>query len=137
VLDDDIYNSRIRVPVLLRLDGLIGDEGAVYQRKVITVEHVLPQNPREDSTWLRLFPDEEERLRDTHRLGNLVLLSRRKNSRAQNFEFERKKQEYFQVGGAAPFALTADVLSRAKWTPEVVEERQQKLLGKLKSAWKL
>jgi Protein of unknown function (DUF1524) len=86
---------------------------------------------------LRLFPDEEERLRNTHRLGNLVLLSRRKNSRAQNFEFERKKQEYFQVGEAAPFALTADVFARGQWTPEVIEERQQELLRRLKSAWRL
>jgi len=137
VLNGDIYNSRIRVPVLLRLDGLVSDEGAVYQRKVITVEHVLPQNPREDSDWLHLFPDEDERLRDTHRLGNLVLLSRRKNGRAQNFDFERKKKEYFQRGGATPFALTADVLSRSDWTPDVVEERQRDLLGKLKAAWRL
>lgn len=137
VLDGDIYNSRIRVPVLLRLDGLVSDEGAVYNHKVITVEHVLPQNPRHDSAWMSLFPDEEERYWDTHRLGNLVLLSRRKNSRAQNFDFERKKQEYFQHDGAAPFALTADVLARSEWTPEVIEERQQELLGRLKSAWRL
>lgn len=137
VLNGDIYNSRIRVPVLLRLDGLVSDEGAVYNHKVITVEHVLPQNPRHDSNWMSLFPDEEERYRDTHRLGNLVLLSRRKNSRAQNFDFEKKKHEYFQKGGAAPFALTADVLARSEWTPEVVEERQEELLGRLKSAWRL
>jgi hypothetical protein len=137
VLDGDVYNSRISRPVLLRLDGLLSDEGAVYHHKVITVEHVLPQNPRQDSAWLSLFPDEEERLRDTHRLGNLVLLSRRKNSRAQNFDFERKKHEYFQRGGVAPFALTAEVLTRSEWTPEVVDERQRDLLGRLKSVWRL
>ena len=137
VLDGDVYNTRIARPVLLRLDGLVSDEGAVYNHRVITVEHVLPQNPREGGSWLTLFPDEQDRLRDTHRLGNLVLLSRRKNSRAQNFDFETKKHEYFQRNGAAPFALTAGVLSRSEWTPEVIEERQQELLGRLKEAWKL
>lgn len=137
VLGGDVYNSRIRVPVLLRLDGLLSDEGAIYNHKVITVEHVLPQNPKEDSAWLELFPDEDERLRDTHRLGNLVLLSRRKNSRAQNFEFEKKKHEYFQRDGAAPFALTAQVLERNTWTPDVVEERQRKLIDILRETWRL
>lgn len=137
VLDGDIYNSRIRVPVLLRLDGLLSDEGAVYDHKVISVEHVLPQNPKQDSVWLSLFPDEEERLRNTHRLGNLVLLSRRKNSQAQNFEFEKKKHEYFQRGGAAPFALTAQVLARSEWNREVIKKRQQQLHGMLKTTWRL
>ncbi len=137
VLDGDIYNSRISRPVLLRLDGLLADEGAVYHHKIITVEHVLPQNPKVGSTWLSLFPDEEERYRDTHRLGNLVILSRRKNSRAQNFEFDKKKHEYFQNDGVAPFAITAQVLGTSEWTPEVIEQRQQELLGMLRAAWRL
>lgn len=71
----------------------------MYHHKIITVEHVLPQNPRSDSTWLTLYPEEEQRLALTHRLGNLVVLSRRKNGRAQNFEFERKKHEYTSTFG--------------------------------------
>jgi hypothetical protein len=96
ILDGDLYNTRIRIPVLLRLDGILADEGATYEHRVITVEHVLPQNPADDSVWLQWFPDEEERYEVTHRISNLVLLSRRKNSQAQNWDFERKKQEYFQ-----------------------------------------
>lgn len=50
------------------------------------------------------FPDEETRERYVHRLGNLVLLSRRKNAQAGNFDFERKKNEYFARGGSSPFS---------------------------------
>jgi len=50
----------------------------------ITVEHILPRNPPENSEWVKLFT-EEERDEWTDKLGNLVLLSRRKNSRAQNY----------------------------------------------------
>ncbi len=137
VLDGDLYNTRVRVPVLLRLDGIISDTGAEYDRKIITVEHVLPQNPAEGSVWLDWFPDEEERSEYTHKLGNLVLLSRRKNGQARNFDFDKKKQQYFQKGGAAPFALTSQVLATDEWTPEVVEGRQKELLGGLKTAWRL
>lgn len=137
ILDGDLYNTMIRRPILLRLDGMLADEGATYDRNVITIEHVLPQNPASDSVWLQWFSDEDERLRATHRISNLVLLSRRKNSRAQNWDFDKKKREYFEYGGVAPFALTAQVLSRRQWTPEIVEERQQELVGLLKTTWRL
>ncbi len=73
----------------------------------------------------------------THRLANLVLLSRRKNTQARNFDFERKKNQYFQKKGVATFAITSQVLSVSEWTPEVLEERQSNLIGKLKSEWRL
>lgn len=137
ILNGDIYNTRIRIPILLRLDRKLSDEGAVYTRHITTVEHVLPQNPSEDSVWLRNFPDEEERARLTHQLGNLVLLSRRKNGQAQNWDFDRKKLEYFQRGSVSTFALTSQVLSEENWTPEVIRGRQQRLVSTLKDIWRL
>ena len=73
----------------------------------------------------------------THRLANLVLLSRQKNTQAQNFDFERKKQEYFQRKGVAAFALTSQVLNKAEWTPDVLENRQSDLIRRLESEWRL
>lgn len=137
ILNGDVYNTRIRVPVLLRLDKELSDEGVVYAHHVTTVEHVLPQNPSEDSVWLRNFSNEEERAHLTHRLGNLVLLSRRKNSQAQNWDFDRKKREYFQRGSVSTFALTTQVLSEQDWTPEVIHERQQRLVNTLRDVWRL
>ena len=55
------------------------------------------------------FPDEEERTKWTDRLANLVLLSRTRNSNAQNYDFECIKGEYFQRGGVVTFALTSQV----------------------------
>ena len=137
-LDGPIYlQKQICKPLLLRLDKLLAESGAVYTPKVISIEHVLPQTPRENSVWLKWFPDLEQREMWTHRLANLVLLSRRKNSKAQNFDFQRKKREYFQRPGVAPFAITSQVLQQQDWTPEVLEERQQELTGYLASEWRL
>jgi hypothetical protein len=66
-----------------------------------------------------------------------VLLSKRKNSQAQNFDFERKKSEYFQRNGVAPFAITTQVINEEKWTPEILEDRQQRLLETLRRVWRL
>lgn len=104
----------------------------------VTVEHVSPQNPSAESEWLTWFPTLEERENYTHRLGNLVLLSRSKNSQAGNYDFKRKKEEYFtSKTGVANFALTTQVLMEKEWTYEVIEKRQKQLIDKLKEVWRL
>jgi hypothetical protein len=65
------------------LDSLLADHGATYEHKVISVEHVLPQTAASDSIWLTWFPDPEKRESWTHKLANLVLLSRQKNTQAE------------------------------------------------------
>ena len=138
-LDGQIYlqTAVVRRTLLVRLDSLLADTGASYTRTTITVEHVLPQNPRVDSEWMTWFPDDDERHGWTHRLANLVLLSRRKNTSASNWDFGRKKNEYFQRGVVAPFALTTQVVSESEWTPAVLQRRQQELLDALKKEWRL
>ena len=138
-LNGQIYlqTAVVRRTLLERLDSLLADTGASYTRTTITVEHVLPQNPRTDSEWMTWFPNDNEREAWTHRLSNLVLLSRRKNASASNWDFGRKKSEYFQRGTVAPFALTAQVLNESEWTPDVLERRQRELIGALRKEWRL
>ena len=123
--------------LLLKLDSLLADKGASYEHKVLTIEHVMPQNPEEDSQWLKDFPDRDARERWTGRLANLVLLSRNRNSRAQNYDFVQKKAEYFQKNGVTTFAITTDVVNESEWTPTVLSQRQQKLINLLKDEWRL
>lgn len=138
VLNGPVYSrTRMRRTLLLRLDTLLADAGARYDYPTITIEHVLPQNPRGNSQWLTDFPNEEERMEWTHRLANLVLLSRRKNWQALNYDFDRKKTEYFQRGSVAPFALTARVLAESEWTPKVLARRQRELIDAFKKEWRL
>jgi hypothetical protein len=138
-LDGPIYEmiQRVRVPLLLRLDEAVSDGSARYEHKIITVEHVLPQNPVAGGKWTVWFPDEQQRQAWVHRLANLALLSRVKNAQASNFEFQRKKDEYFSRKGTSPFALTSQVLKENTWTPEVLERRQKNLVGTLATLWRL
>ncbi len=136
-LAGDIYGTQFTKYLLLRLDADLSEGEARYNYPIISIEHVLPQNPDDDSEWIELFPDEEEREKLTQCLGNLVLLSRRKNSKAQNYEFERKKSSYFVRDGVSSFALTTDVLNHDQWTPEVISKRQNDLLERCKNIWKL
>lgn len=138
-LDGEIYLvTKVRKYVLLRLDEAIAQNpGVSYDHKIITVEHVLPQQPAEDSEWLQTF-DQAQRDYWTHRLGNLLLLNRTKNAEAQNYDFEKKKDKYFSSkNGVSKFALTTQVLNTPVWTPEVVRGRHQELLGVLVREWGL
>ena len=127
-----------RIYVLLRLDELLANQpGVSYEHRIITVEHVLPQHPKKGSQWLADF-DENEREYWTHRLANLVLLNRRKNSSAQRFDFEKKKQQYFSgSNGVATFALTLQVLKKDSWTPDILKARQRSLVKRLSDEWEL
>lgn len=139
-LNGQIYDqnriSRVGKPLLLRLDSALTDAGAAYNHPIITIEHVLPRNPAQGSEWETNF-SEDERREWTGKLANLVLLSRRKNSGASNYDFELKKQKYFQSGDVATFALTSQVLAESEWTPAVLERRQEILIGRMKKVWRL
>ena len=141
-IDGDVYLEPpvVRRVLLERLDSLLallGEAETTYVPQMITVEHVLPQNPRPDSQWLMWFPSEDDRWLWTHRLANLVLLSRRKNSYASNWDFERKKNEYFYRDGVSMFALTTQVIGQKKWTPKVLKRRQKDLIRALTKEWRL
>jgi hypothetical protein len=138
-LEGEVYLvGRIRKYVLLRVDELLSEaHGVKYDLPLITVEHVLPQHPGDGSRWMNVF-DDRQREYWTHRLGNLVLLNRVKNSAAQNYDFTEKKAKYFTGrNGAVPFALTSQVLQHDDWTPDVLATQQKNLVALLVKEWGL
>ncbi|GAC1354869.1 MAG: DUF262 domain-containing protein [Ktedonobacteraceae bacterium] len=139
MLDGDIY--LLHYPcryVLLRLDTKLSEKVASYDHQTVTIEHVLPQRPSLESEWVKAFPSREIRQKYVNRLGNLVLLSQGKNMKAENFDFEDKKQKYFlSKDGISPFALTTQVLSVREWKPTTIEQRQSQLITALKQLWRL
>jgi hypothetical protein len=139
VLDGNIYLDlpKARMSLVLRLESLVRAPG-LHLKEAVSLEHVLPQTPTDNSNWLEWFPDEEERDAWTHRLANLVPLDRKKNSSASNYDFAKKKDAYFKAKGkASPFVLTQEVRSENEWTPTVLSERQKRLVGVLKHHWGL
>lgn len=138
-LNGEIYRQvpKRRLYVLLRLDSALSDGCASYDHSVISVEHVLPQNPPASSQWCEWFPTQELRDRWVHRLGNLLLLSRKKNSSASNYDFEKKKKAYFTKGGVSPFPLTTQAIGKSEWTLEVVKSLQVNAIRNLKDLWRI
>jgi hypothetical protein len=137
ILNGNLYQmTKIRLYVLTRLDVGLSDVEPNYDPAKVSIEHVLPQNPAEGSKWLKWFPTLEERQQYVHRLSNLVLLSRSKNSQAQNYDFDRKKEIYCN-NKIANFALTIQARNENEWTKDVIERRQKALVQKLRGIWQL
>lgn len=139
-LQGEIYlmTARRRNYLILRLDSFVADGGATYDPSILTLEHVLPQTIANNSSWAELWPDLNDRKKWLHRLANLVPLNKRRNSQAQNYDFERKVKAYFSGSrGISSYALTTQVLSATTWTPAVVEQRQRSLIDVLATEWHL
>ena len=140
VLNGDIYlmTARRRNHLLLRLDAFLGDGAATYDNGLLTIEHVLPQTVDPASDWQKLWPDEALRKRWVHRLANLVPLTQKRNSQAQNYDFDKKKSAYFGgKHGVSSYVLTTQVLNAASWTPGIVAQRQIDLIDVLATRWDL
>ncbi len=133
----ETHSSRALALLLLRLDHLMSDGSAVYQHEVVSVEHVMPQQPAPNSQWAAWVPDKAVHQLWVHRLGNLALLSRKKNSSASNRDFAWKKSTYFTKGGTSAFVLTTQVLQYVAWTAEVMQQRQDAMLNRLETHWRL
>jgi uncharacterized protein with ParB-like and HNH nuclease domain len=137
-LNGDVYTDlkdTARRYLLLKLDSLLTSGQPYYDHSVITVEHVLPQNPASDSVWNKEFKDPEKYV---HKLGNLVLLTRAKNAQARNYDFDKKREKYLQPkNGMTTFALTTQVLQTTSWTPKTIEKRQENLVNMLIDSWSL
>ena len=141
-LAGDVYSQltpRRRNYLILRLDSFVSTGGgATYDRTVLTIEHVLPQTVTGGSEWEIDWPNPEERESWLHRIANLVPLTRKRNSQAQNFDFETKKDRYFRGKKGVPsYTLTSQVLNESDWTPTVVERRQKEVLEVLAKEWEL
>lgn len=96
ILAGNIYGRRAAKYVLLKLDLLYhGHTTKLEMPETISIEHILPQNPQNGGQWKTDFTD-AEREDWTNKLGNLVLISRRKNSSQSNKEYADKKANYFK-----------------------------------------
>jgi len=130
-LDDEKFytlkGGKMARYLLLRLDMEMQEENfpGYVNIATITVEHILPRTPQ--GRWLEIFsPSEIEKIVD--KLGNLALLNKYRNSKASNYEFEKKKEKYFEVK-RNPFAITTMLRDYDKWDMKSFERRHKELLN--------
>jgi hypothetical protein len=119
----NFYNTSYSKYLLLRAEICTGELIDARRFTVRSVEHVLPQNPAPDSQWNRDFTTDDH-LEVVHTAGNLVLLSKSKNSTAQNRDFAAKKTTYL-TPRVTDFPRSVQVLSEPVWTKDLIQRRTE------------
>lgn len=130
-VDEAVYGRRFTRYLLLKLDYLYADHSNRMSLEYLSVEHVLPQNPKSDSRWCMDFT-QEQREQWTDRLGNLVLITTRKNASQGNLDYVDKKSRYFEKRiSTCPNSIRV-LHNNAQWTPEELNTNHQVVLTKLR-----
>lgn len=134
LLGGAIYGRRFARYVLLRLEYVLASHAAPLNLPdEISVEHILPQSLRAMSQWRRDFSDEQHAYW-LHRLGNLMLLSRRKNSYLSNLDFSEKKFRYINEK-VESLPNSHRILASPTFAIQDLESRHQDLLTRLAASY--
>jgi hypothetical protein len=96
----------------------------------LTLEHVLPERPA-TGAWPKF--NDEERKAYTKRLGNMLLLKQKMNSKLRSSSFVVKREIYAR----SDLLLTKKVAELEDWTTKEIEERQNRLVQLAVDAWKI
>lgn len=134
-LEGKVYGRQFAKNILLKLDYLHNDNKAVKWGgfSQITVEHILPQTPAQNSQWLIDF-DATERAELTNKLGNLILLGRAKNASQGRLDYKLKHQKYFANNiNIFPNSLRVFNKYSAQWTKIELAENHKYAVVKLKT----
>jgi len=127
---EGIYSRRFARYLLFKLDVLYASPDTRLQTpSQMSVEHVLPQTPEVNSQWCRDFTLEERAIW-TDRLGNLVLLSRRKNSSQGRLDFPDKKAKYFK-NNVEIFPHSVRVMQVDRWDLDTLKAHHREAIDKL------
>lgn len=129
-VDGPIYGRRFTKYVVLKMDYYYQNHAQRMHFETISVEHILPQNPRDTSQWVKDFSP-EDRIKWTDRLGNLVIITRRKNSAQGRLDFKEKVKKYFEKSiDTCPNSLR--VLNEyPRWTPQEVAGNHKTVIEKI------
>lgn len=131
--DEGLGNRRLRMPLLLRLNGALEGDDRKRDTPIANSEHVRPKRPGAKSGWMDSFGETGRLKRRVNMLGNLTLLTPSDNSALANAEFQIKKPVY----AASPFALSRALAEHESWTADDVVDRTRKLIEVLFRSWQI
>ena len=138
ISENTIYGRRFARYVLRKIDFLL--DAPLYSERrnsygTMSVEHILPQTPKDNSQWKIDFND-EQREEWTHKLGNLVLISRRKNTGQGRLDFADKKAKYFN-NSIESFPNSLRIMQKESWKLKDLESNHDEQIKKLKSHYEI
>lgn len=130
-LNGDVYNEAWIKPILFILENHQADLPVKLEMKnrEIHVEHILPQKFDKLYGWKEMIEDKDFSKTLIHTLGNLTLLSGKKNIEARNNPFEDKIKTY---KGKGLYNTDDQKITSFRISQKLVDEYNENKYGK---AW--
>ena len=136
ILNMDVYGRRCTKTLMMLMELKYHSDEREIGTGIINIEHILPQNPGIGSEWTINFTAEQRNLY-THKIGNLSLLTRKKNVAFSNLGFKEKKRRYFN-GKIDTLPRTLKIVnSHEQWLPEDIESNQKKALEDIRDIFEI
>ena len=136
ILNMDVYGRRCTKTLMMLMELKYHSDEREIGTGIINIEHILPQNPGIESEWTTNFTAEQRNLY-THKIGNLSLLTRKKNVAFSNLGFNEKKRRYFN-GKIDTLPRTLKIVnSHEQWLPEDIESNQKKALEDIREIFEI
>ena len=136
ILNMDVYGRRCTKTLMMLMELKYHSDEREIGTGIINIEHILPQNPGIGSEWTINFTAEQRNLY-THKIGNLSLLTRKKNVAFSNLGFKEKKLRYF-IGKIDTLPRTLKIVNaHEQWLPEDIESNQKKALEDIREIFEI
>ena len=125
----NFYGSSYARYFLLRLEVLASEHSTYKEYNAKSIEHVFPQAAKPGSDWSK-DPDIGEHKDVVNTIGNLILLSKGKNSSASNHEFAQKKEKYLKTR-VSDYPRSIQILAEPDWTIAKIKMRSTKIVAEI------
>lgn len=136
ILNMDVYGRRCTKTLMMLMELKYHSDEREIGTGIINIEHILPQNPGIGSEWTTNYTAEQRNLY-THKIGNLSLLTRKKNVAFSNLGFKEKKRRYFN-GKIDTLPRTLKIVnSHEQWLPEDIEFNQKKAMEDIRAIFEI
>ena len=136
-LQNDVYGEPWLRPLLGVIEYQQTDDSKfsfIELNNKLHVDHILPVKWNEREEWKKLWT-EQQATKWLHKIGNLTLLSGKKNIAQQNDPPKEKAEMYKKRhGGTTAFEISKmiiDKLEKGTWTEKDVEERQRWIIEQI------
>ncbi len=136
-LQNDVYGESWLRPLLVLVEYEQTDVSKILYIELdnkLHVDHILPTGWKSVSEWSKTW-NEEQAKKWLNKIGNLTLLSGKKNIAQHNDPPSKKKQMYEKGhGGKTAFEISKkviDILDKSGWTEKDVAERQKWMIGQI------
>jgi hypothetical protein len=107
-----------------------GKDSDMVPASDLTLEHILPERPAA-GTWPNFSEEDKEDY--VKRLGNMVLLTGKLNSKLRNAPFSEKRKRYKDYD----LILTREVSELENWSKTTIDKRQKELAKLAVKAWRI